>query len=101
MAWNYLADIESDMSVFHRIDDARAMPAQRFIDLALRLPAYSGVMRRRLEKLAMDEDEENGTAPSSTRGQGVNGENRYVPSDNLDTLANDPDFAGSIEIVKG
>lgn len=49
LAWvpGHLADIESDMSVFHRVDDIRAMPAARFFQLAYRLDAYRGVMRER------------------------------------------------------
>jgi hypothetical protein len=41
----HLADIESDMSVFHRVDDIWAMPPARFFMLAYRLPAYRGAMR--------------------------------------------------------
>jgi len=43
----HLADIESDMSVFHRVDDIWLMPPARFFMLAHRLPAYQGVMRER------------------------------------------------------
>lgn len=99
MAWHYLADIESDMSVFHRIDDPRAMPAQRFIDLAMRLPAYTGVMRRLLEREVIEEQDE--PMSNAPRPQGQGGEARHVSSDNLDTLAADPAFAGELEIVRG
>lgn len=46
---DYLDDIESDMSVFHRISDMYAMPPVKFFRFALRLPAYKGVMRSRIE----------------------------------------------------
>ncbi len=45
----YLPDIESDMSAFHRIDDIYSMEAARFFRLATRLPAYKGVMRALME----------------------------------------------------
>lgn len=40
-----LPDIESDMSVFHRIDDIYSMPGPKFFRLAWRLAAYQGCMR--------------------------------------------------------
>lgn len=36
------------MSAFHRIDDIYAMDAIRFFSLAIRLPAYRGVMAVRV-----------------------------------------------------
>lgn len=39
-----LDDIDSDMSAFHRIDKPRALPAERFFKLAVRLPAYGGAL---------------------------------------------------------
>lgn len=44
-----LDDIDSDMSVFHRVDDFRVMPGPRFFALASRLSAYQGAMRARAE----------------------------------------------------
>lgn len=44
----YLDDIASDLSAFHRIDDAGRMEAAVFFTLAARLPAYSGVLAARL-----------------------------------------------------
>jgi hypothetical protein len=41
---DYLDDIASDLSAFHRIDDAGEMEAAVFFALAARLPAYRGVM---------------------------------------------------------
>jgi hypothetical protein len=41
---DYLDDIASDLSAFHRIDDAGEMEAAVFFRLAHRLPAYRGVM---------------------------------------------------------
>lgn len=81
------------------------MPAQRFIDFALRLPAYKGVLRALIE--AERYEAENESSPSSNwetpapRGAGRDGlnRNRTVPSD-AHTLLTDPALAGFIE-VKG
>lgn len=44
---DYLDDIASDMSAFHRIDDVSALDGPTFFKLAWRLPAYTGVMQAR------------------------------------------------------
>lgn len=49
---DHLDDLESDFSVFHRVDDMYSMPARRFVSLANRLPAYQGVMTIRAEEQA-------------------------------------------------
>jgi hypothetical protein len=56
-----LDDIESDMSVFHRVDDIYSMPGPRFFRLAARLSAYEGAMRLR----AMAEGGEAGPAEAA------------------------------------
>ncbi len=61
---DYVEDIASDMSVFHRIDDADAMPAPLYFERAERLPAYQGVMRARLSS----EAQEAGGTPAATPG---------------------------------
>lgn len=40
---DHLDDLESDFSVFHRVDDIYAMPSARFFRLAERIFAYQGV----------------------------------------------------------
>lgn len=44
---DYLEDIESDLSAFHRVDDYMTMSGPRFFSLALRLAAYTGVLQAR------------------------------------------------------
>lgn len=44
----HYADIASDLSAFHRIDDPEAMPLWRYIAFAHRLGAYGGVMTHEL-----------------------------------------------------
>lgn len=45
---DYLEDIDSDMSVFHRVDEPRTtMPTGLYFERAVRLPAYDGIMRIR------------------------------------------------------
>jgi hypothetical protein len=41
---DHLTDIASDLSVFHRIDQAEDMEAAVFFALAFRLPAYQGAL---------------------------------------------------------
>lgn len=58
----YLADIASDMSVFHRVDDVQSMPAVQFFAYADRLTAYTGVLQAR----AHAEQEEAEGQPSAS-----------------------------------
>jgi hypothetical protein len=44
---DHLDDIASDLSVFHRIDDAAQLSGPAFFALAWRLAAYTGVMQAR------------------------------------------------------
>lgn len=64
---DYLDDIESDLSAFHRIDDMYAMSGPRFFRFAERLPAYDGVMRVRATALA---EGDNPGASTGTRSGG-------------------------------
>jgi hypothetical protein len=51
---DHLADIESDFAVLHRVDDPLSLPGPEFFRKALRLPAYRGVMRARVERAQHD-----------------------------------------------
>lgn len=62
-----LADIESDLSVFHRVDDMHAVAPARFFRLAWRLPHYRGALRDR----AMAEEREREEAPRGRAPQPV------------------------------
>lgn len=44
---DYLEDLESDFSVFHRVEDIHLMAGPRFFRMALRLFAYDGVLAAR------------------------------------------------------
>lgn len=46
---DHLADLESDFSRFHRIDDMLALDGPRFFRLAWRIAAYDGMLARRIE----------------------------------------------------
>jgi len=48
---DHLGDLESDLSVFHRVDDLHTLDGPRFFRLALRIFAYDGVMASRLAAL--------------------------------------------------
>jgi hypothetical protein len=47
-----LDDVESDMSVFHRIDDISKLPANKFFRLAERLPYYTGAVQATMRIMA-------------------------------------------------
>lgn len=49
------ADVESDLSVFHRVDDPMTLDGPRYFALAVRLAAYAGVMQARIIKAKEDE----------------------------------------------
>lgn len=44
----HLADVESDLSAIHRIDDPGPLPAARVFALAQRLTYYQGVVRAKV-----------------------------------------------------
>lgn len=46
---DYLDDLESDFSRFHRIDDMYALDGPRFMRLAWRISIYGGVMAVRVQ----------------------------------------------------
>lgn len=52
MSWviDYMEDIESDLSVFHRIDDPAAMISTKFFSYVTRLGAYEGALAARIEQ---------------------------------------------------
>lgn len=49
---DYLPDIASDLSRFHRIDDANTLEAPVFFALVRRLSAYGGMIAARLQMQA-------------------------------------------------
>lgn len=66
---DHLDDIDSDMTVFHRVDDAReTLPAPLYFARAVRLGAYSGVMQARIAE-ARERDRE-GRPAGVSHGQG-------------------------------
>lgn len=82
---DYLDDLESDFSVFHRVDDIYSMDGPDFLRKAIRVTAYQGVMTARV----MDEQDTEGTAMAG--GERV----REVPADR-DALASSDAFSGLI-----
>lgn len=64
---DYLDDLESDFSVFHRVDDIYSLDGPRFFRLALRLPAYEGVLRMRF----MEEYERTHPTPNPGNSSGA------------------------------
>jgi hypothetical protein len=83
------------MSAFHRIDDVRTMPALRFINFALRLVAYKGIVRALVEQAEHEKASVDQTPPAS-RG-GSTSRDRAVESSPAN-LRHDPALAGLIEV---
>lgn len=52
----YMGDIESDFSVFHRVEDVREIPASKFFPRVRRLVAYKGALRMTAEEEAEKKD---------------------------------------------
>lgn len=111
----HLDDLESDFSVFHRIDDMRAMPGPKFLKYAWRIAAYDGMMARRIEA---QQDEptprprpaESSGGPDPTPGISFTPERpaagrlppgtRMVPVSALALQPPDPVMGSLIEIVR-
>lgn len=87
----YLDDIASDLSVFHRIDDANVLNGPAFFRLVFRLAAYQGVIRGRLEAVLREDPPAQQpfeySSPPATSAARVNPGTRT-------TLQADPDMAG-------
>jgi hypothetical protein len=49
---DYRAEIESDFSVFHRVDNIDELSSSLFFDRAEMLPNYQGAVRGRIEREA-------------------------------------------------
>lgn len=54
------ADIESDLSAFHRVDDPMTLDGPRYFRLAFRLTAYAGVLAAKA--YAESREERNGAS---------------------------------------
>lgn len=48
---DHLADLESDFSVFHRVDDMYALSAPEFFRKGLRLRFYPGALQHRVRQV--------------------------------------------------
>ncbi|GAA3230668.1 hypothetical protein GCM10017691_23830 [Pseudonocardia petroleophila] len=57
-----LADLESDFSVFHRVDDIYSLDGPRFFQWAYRITAYEGMVKMRW----MAEDQKRSQQPDQT-----------------------------------
>lgn len=96
-----LEDIESDLSVFHRVVDADLLPADRFISLAQRLPAYKGVLRMRLEMESYAAEKQRDAATPRSHASGGSMERtgiREVKATSAQ-LATDPGLGGMFEVI--
>lgn len=65
---DYEADIASDLSAFHRIDDPSTIDGPKYFSLAARLGAYTGVIQARVLAEREKEKEAGGMPSSASRG---------------------------------
>lgn len=63
------ADIASDLSAFHRVDDPLSIDGPRYFSLAQRVGAYSGVMAAIYTERQRREHEGESGAPSAAPGR--------------------------------
>lgn len=96
---DYLDDLESDFSVLHRVDDMYGIPGPRFLRLAVRLPAYDGLMRARAESLmaATEVEDAPPVSRSEPAGSGGVAGNVKVIEPTREALSSSA-FAGLIEM---
>ena len=98
---DHLADLESDLSVLHRVDDMWSMPGARFLRLAKRTVAYRGVMQARAQALMDAEAAEAGPVAAAPAGP-VGGRRDVVEIDATPAaVASRPELAGLIDWGKG
>lgn len=87
---DYLDDIASDFSVFHRVDDIGELPGPLFFKRAYRLAAYQGVMQARVNETAVEDQQPSGTQQPFTYGTSRQDINPGTKA----TLMTEPAFAG-------
>lgn len=100
LAWipGYLDDLESDFSVFHRVDDIWALPGPVFFKRAWRLPAYRGVMR---ERYLAERDEEQPARPTRAAAPAGRPPPRHVVPATKTALSSEPGFSGIFSFGTG
>lgn len=62
------ADVASDLSAFHRVDDPMTLDAERYFSLAMRLGAYSGVIAARMYEEQRETEATANAASAADRG---------------------------------
>ena len=92
------ADIESDLSAFHRVDDPMTLTGPRYFLLALRLTAYAGVMAARAETLRQAERDGVDAPHGGARRESTGAQPARVSDDTALAMLS---LDGSIEHVKG
>lgn len=75
------ADIASDLSAFHRVDDPLSIDGPRYFTLAQRLGAYAGVMAAIYTERQRREREGESGAPSAAPGRSGAGQTSRVSDD--------------------
>lgn len=95
---DYLDDLESDFSRFHRVDDIYAMEGPRFFRMAARIFAYDGVMamRARIEEEEMA-PQQAAPAPRASSPRRGEGGRREVPA--AAVAVENPDLFSMVKVA--
>lgn len=88
---DYLDDIASDLSAFHRIDDCTRLDGPTYFRLVWRLSAYTGVMQARA--LALAHEERQASPPADAVGYPSGARQQVNPGTQASLMA-DPAFNG-------
>lgn len=75
------ADIESDLSAFHRIDDPMTLDGPRYFLLACRLAAYMGVIAVRVQAETEAQNNDGSGAPTAAHAPSRESRETRVPDD--------------------
>lgn len=92
---DFQAEIDSDLSAFHRVDEPMRMASSRYFSLVERLAFYDGAVRGRIVAEAREEQAEPAAVPASVGAPVLESAELLA-----ELTHNDQGFPG-IEYVKG
>lgn len=100
---DYLPDLEADFLALYGVDDMLALDGPRFLRLAVRMPAYAGVMQARAQALLDAERAEDRYLAGQTASTAVTSRRGSPGSDVVEidatpeAVAGRPELAGLID----
>lgn len=95
---DYLGDLESDFSVFHRVEAMTELDPRRFFRLAVRLAAYQGVLAARVMEQQQPENQ-SGAGSAAPVGRHYSPDRMVAPT--RDAIEADPILSGIVSFGGG